>query len=132
MRVRDVMTDNPRTLAPDATVFDALSLMAELDIRHVPIVADGSLVGLISDRDLRPYARASLDDAPKARERLRVRLGDVMSSDVLSVEEEDEIDEAIDLFLENKVGAIPVVDPDGTLTGIVSIIDVLRAAEGRL
>lgn len=132
MRVREVMTENPKTLGPEATVFDALGLMAELDIRHVPIVADGALVGLISDRDLRPYARASLDDAPRARERLRVRLGDVMSSDVLSLEEEEELDEAIAVFLDNKVGAIPVVDPEGTLTGIVSVLDVLRAAEGRL
>lgn len=132
MRVREVMTETPNTLATDATVHDALLLMADLDIRHVPVVSHGTLVGVISDRDLRAFARATLEDTPRAQERLRVRLSEVMSSDVLAVEEEEELDEAITLFLEHKVGAIPVVDPEGALTGILSIVDVLRAAQGRL
>lgn len=136
MRVRDVMTQSPRTLLPQDTVQDAMLLMADLDVRHVPIVSDGVLVGVISDRDLRAYARATLEESEgaseRASERRRVRLGDVMSSDVLSIAEEEELDEAITLFLEQKVGAIPVVDPEGNLTGIVSTVDVLRVAQGRL
>jgi len=131
MRVRDIMTRNPRTLGPESTVYDALALMADLEVRHLPIVSEGALVGVISDRDLRPFARASLE-GPSARERLRVRLSDVMSGDVLSIEEEDDVDTAIELFLENKIGAIPVVDPEGDLTGILSVLDVLRGAQGRL
>jgi CBS domain-containing protein len=132
MRVRDIMTERPQTLAPAATVFDALTLMADLEIRHVPIVDGDQLLGTISDRDLRPYARASLDEGTEARERLRVRLSDVMSADVVSIDDEADIDDVIELLVEHKIGAVPVVNADDVLVGIVSVIDVLRAAQGRL
>jgi acetoin utilization protein AcuB len=131
MEARDVMTPSPVTVTPQATLAEVWDLMREVDIRHVPVVEAGALVGMLSDRDL-----ASLDVArvltaegtDALRRALATRVITVMSSDVVSVEAEDDLAEVVDLMLERKVGAIPVVRPDtGHVVGIVSYIDVLRA-----
>jgi len=121
---RDLMTPNPTTLTAQASVAEAWELMRELEIRHVPVVQDGTLVGMLSDRDL---ARVDL-----AR-MLAMPIVNVMSSDVIAVEPETELGEIIELLIEHRIGALPVVQPDTReVVGIVSYIDVLRAVEDRL
>jgi len=125
----DVMTPNPTRLPLTATVADALAALRELDARHLPIVTlDGELVGIVSDRDLGQLPLAEwLPDAEAAAE-LRTPLSGVMSTSLLTVEPDTPLDEIVDLMIEHKVGALPVVRADGrTLVGIVSYIDVLRA-----
>jgi acetoin utilization protein AcuB len=120
--VSELMTRPPVSLPPRATVGQALATLHELDARHLPIVnADREVVGIVSDRDLRGRER-QLDAA----------LSDVMSGDVITLGTEAPVLEAVELMLEYKIGALPVVDPDGALVGIVSYIDVLRALEGLL
>jgi acetoin utilization protein AcuB len=127
------MTPNPISVTPEATLAEVWDLMREADIRHVPVTRGGILVGMLSDRDL-----AALDvgrvlttqGAQAVRETLGTPVVSVMSSDVISVEPETDLGEVIDLMLENKVGAIPVVLPDTReLVGITSYIDVLRAVQ---
>jgi acetoin utilization protein AcuB len=122
----EVMTRNPTTIRPSTTLAQALSILHELDVRHLPVVnEDQELVGMISDRDLRgmPFTFTAEGktqvphDAPVA---------DLMSSDVISVELESGIDEIIDLMIDEKVGAVPVVDDRGLLVGIVSYVDLLH------
>jgi acetoin utilization protein AcuB len=122
----EVMTRNPTTIRPSTTVAQALQALHELDVRHLPVTnQDQELVGMISDRDLRgmPFDFTAegktqmLPDAPVA---------DLMSSDVISVELETGLGEIIDLMIDQKVGAIPVVDARGVLVGIVSYVDLLR------
>src|SRR3974390_749581 len=127
---QDLMTENPMTISPDATVREAARLLYSLDVRHLPVVdEEGALVGMLSDRDLRGLANP-VTLAQKDDEDLQVVLGGsvatLMSSDVLSVELEDDAAEIVDLMLEYKVGAVPVVDSEGLLVGIVSYMDVLR------
>jgi CBS domain-containing protein len=133
MKVRDVMTPNPITVTPQATLAEVWDLMREADIRHVPVARGGILIGMLSDRDL-----ASLDVGrvltTEGADALRWTLGtpviSVMSADVISVEPEADLGDVIDLMLENKVGAIPVVLPDTReVVGIASYIDVLRAVQ---
>ena len=133
MIAADVMTADPETVTPQATVSEAWELMRERSIRHVPVVQDGALVGMLSDRDLL-FAEAGgllvegmLDPG---RNRLAVPVLKVMSADVLSVEPETELGEVISIMLEGRVGAVPVVRV-GTreVVGIVSYVDVLRAAQ---
>ncbi len=133
MKARDVMTPNPITVTPQATLAEVWDLMREADIRHVPVVRGGILIGMLSDRDL-----ASLDVGrvltTEGADALRRALGTpvvaAMSSDVISVEPEADLDDVIDLMIESKVGAIPVVLPDtGELVGIASYVDVLRAVQ---
>jgi acetoin utilization protein AcuB len=105
--------------------------MREVDIRHVPVVRAGVLIGMVSDRDLASLDVARVlttDGADALRRALATPVVTVMSSDVISVESEAALDDVIDLMIDNKVGAIPVVLPDTReVVGIASYVDVLRA-----
>jgi acetoin utilization protein AcuB len=124
------MTPSPITVTPEATLAEVWDLMREADIRHVPVVEAGVLVGMVSDRDLASLDVARVltaDGAEALRRALATPVVTVMSSDVIFVEMEDDLDDVIELMLEHKVGAIPVVRSDTRdVMGIVSYIDVLR------
>lgn len=132
MQARDVMTQRPLTGSVSSSLSEVMETMLDRDIRHLPIVAGDELVGMISDRDLRQFSRALLSDNGHAKAQLSAPISKMMSSDVLTADPEDNLDELIDLMVENKVGAVPIVDGDGALVGIVSYIDILRAAAGKL
>jgi acetoin utilization protein AcuB len=116
---QDLMTKNPATVSPLATVREAARLLYTLDVRHLPVVdEEGTLVGMLSDRDLRglsiPLVLAG-EHIAELHTALGATVGTLMSSDVLSVELEDDAADVVELMLEHKVGAIPVVDGDGML-----------------
>jgi CBS domain-containing protein len=132
----DLMTPDPETVSPRSTVAEALDLMRELDIRHVPVVDGGALVGMLSDRDLAylDVGRVlSAEGVDALRQALATPVIKVMSSDVICVESEAELAEVMELLVEEKIGAIPVVRP-GTreVVGIISYVDVLRALQDLL
>jgi acetoin utilization protein AcuB len=133
MIARDLMTPDPLTVTPQASIAEAWDLMRELAVRHVPVVEDGVLVGMLSDRDLARVSIAQVlrvEGADALREELKTPIVEVMSTDVISVEPETEVGEVIALLLEHKVGALPVVEL-GTreVLGIISYVDVLRALQ---
>ena len=132
----DLMTPNPVTVTPQASVAETWDLMRELDIRHLPVIQDGALVGMLSDRDL-----ASLDvgrvlaaeGVEAVRRELAMPVVKVMTSDVIFVEPDTELGDVVELLIENKIGAIPVVRPETReVVGIVSYIDALRALQDLL
>jgi acetoin utilization protein AcuB len=130
MAVRDLMTPNPVTVTPQATLAEVWDLMRELEIRHLPVVENNSLIGMVSDRDL-----AHLDigrvlteaGATALRRELEMPVVKVMSAEVISVEPEAAVSEVVELLVESRVGAIPVIR-SGTreVVGIISYVDVLR------
>lgn len=122
MSVQSIMTKTVVSASPDATVREAIELIDDNDIRHLPIVEDGRLVGIVTDRDLRGYERE------RSEQRLSTALREVMSPTSLCMEEGESIKTLIDVMLEYKVGALPVVGPARELVGIVSYIDVLQHA----
>jgi acetoin utilization protein AcuB len=130
------MTPEPATVTPQATVAEVWDLMRERDIRHVPVVADGTLVGMLSDRDLAYLDITELlatEGADAVQRELRTPVVKLMSSDVLHVETETDLSDVIGLMLESKVGAIPVVRPGSReIVGIVSYVDVLRVFQDLL
>jgi acetoin utilization protein AcuB len=132
MKISEVMTPDPYAAAVTLSAGQALKMLSEIDVRHLPVVDDGRLVGILSDRDLRGLMGPALEGLGHAErlERLWAQpVSSLMSSDVLRVEPEDDIADAIDLMIEHKVGALPVVEPGSArLLGIVSYVDVLRAA----
>lgn len=136
MNARDIMTHDPMTAAMTARVRDALNILQTLEIRHLPVVNEkNELVGMISDRDLRNARIPMTTDDTRGPNGayLDAKVTDVMSSDVVTVGPEADVGEIIDLMLENKVGAVPVVeDSTGDLLGIVSYVDVLREMRGVL
>lgn len=133
MIAQDIMTANPVSLSVSDTVRDALDLMHDRDFRHVPVVEGGELAGMVSDRDLRSYTLPLLEavsNPETAFQRLDTPLSEVMQGGVVSVDLETPLSELIDLMVEHRVGAIPVVDVGGTLLrGIISYIDVLKAVQ---
>jgi CBS domain-containing protein len=132
MVVSEIMSKEPFAVSAREPIGSVMKKLAEADVRHLPVVQGGTLVGIISDRDLRSFAPSALLELERSEEIQRMLaqpVSAVMSSDVVSVDPETEIADLIDIMLEQKVGAVPVVDTDSEqLLGIVSYMDVLRAA----
>ena len=136
MSAQDVMTPNPVTVTSDASVAEVFDLMRERGIRHVPVVDGTTVVGIVSDRDLAHFDLARLlmaDGVETLRRELGTPVVKLMSPDVVVVAPEAELVDVIDLLLENRVGAVPVVRPaTGELIGIISYVDVLEAVRDSL
>ena len=134
MLVKDIMTENPVTSTELMSVAEALGLLYELDVRHLPVVRGRELVGIISDRDLRSFSEATEDEAIEAVENARSStVGNFMNTSPVKVDPETNIREVIELMLLHRVGAIPVADLDtGDLLGIVSYVDLLRVLQETL
>lgn len=129
MQVREVMTPDPIVADATTPIHEVIERMQADSIRHMPVMDRGELIGVISDRDLKAYSFDAVMASPDgAQGRLRRPVSLLMSGDPISVEGEADLGEAVDLLLENKIGAVPVIDPEGNVIGIVSYIDVLRAA----
>ena len=136
MSAQDLMTPNPVTVPPDATLAEVWDLMRDRGIRHVPVVDGGTLVGMVSDRDLAHVDLPrflTLEGAEALRRELSVPVAKMMASGLVVVDADAEMGEVVDLLIEHRVGALPVVRPGtGELVGIVSYVDVLRAVRDSL
>lgn len=124
MLVRDIMTKPVVAIGPEEPIVDVTALMHQRRLRHFPVVHDGELVGIVSDRDLRSVGSDHPDAKPGIGGRDPVR--NVMSSPVWSAHPNDPIDEIAALLRRERIGAAPVVDDDG-LVGIVTSSDILGA-----
>ena len=125
--VRDAMTENPRSIGASASVVEAARLMRDEHIGSLPITDDEELVGMITDRDITTRVVAEAAD-PK-----RTSVGDVVSRDLISVEPDEDLEEAVQLMASHQVRRLPVVE-NGRLVGIVAQADValnLRENEQR-
>ncbi|MGH7817259.1 MAG: CBS domain-containing protein, partial [Candidatus Binatia bacterium] len=128
-----LMTHDPLTVTPLETVGKADELMSENNIRQIPVVDGRELIGIVTDRDIRSFLSDALLADPDAREKaLKTGVGDIMTREPLCVAPDDELQEAVELLIEHKYGAIPVVDEAEGLVGIVSYVDVLRCFVNRL
>ena len=134
---RDWMTRKLVTLSPEASVAEALTLCRERRIRHIPILEEGRLVGIVSDRDLRD-ASPALGDAQRASALQEIRVGDVMTREVSTADPQDSIENLAQEMYELKIGSLPVVAEgpmvdeglaaaEEELLGIVTSSDVMRA-----
>lgn len=123
LRVRDCMTKDVVTLGPEASAAEAWSLCREHNIRHVPVVQEGRLAGLVSDRDLRDVrggGEGRESDTPRW-----VRLDDMMTRNVVTIHPLDTIEHAAREIYERKIGCLPVV-ADDELVGIITSEDMMR------
>lgn len=130
MKVRELMTPNPRTLEVDASLGDAVELMAGYRIRHVPILDNGQVVGIISERDVKmalgPDA-AGMDLHSVDPRQADGSISWFMSEGVLTIEADAGVAAACELFLSRKVGCLAVVEGD-QLVGVLSVLDIVRAS----
>jgi len=116
MLIRRWMTRNPAVIAPTDTLAVARRKMDKGSFRRLPVVENGRLVGIITDRDLRQYV-GQLE---------HTRIDAVMAKPVITVAPDMLLDQAANLLVEHKVGGLPVME-GGKLVGIITAIDMLRA-----
>ena len=135
--VQNWMTEKLVTLSPETSVAEALTLCRERRIRHIPILEEGHLVGVVTDRDLRD-ASPALGDPERASALQKIRVGDVMTREVITTDPEDSIENAAQVMYEHKIQSLPVVTEgpvvdegsavaEEELLGIVTSSDVMRA-----
>jgi CBS domain-containing protein len=120
--IRDLMTTSPVTCEPTATVVEAARVMKQEDVGPVPVVEGDRLVGVVTDRDIVTRVVA------EGRNPESTTIGDIVSSDLVTVEPDTSIDEALNLMSENQVRRLPVVEGE-RLVGIVAVADVARASD---
>lgn len=127
--VKDIMTEKPFQLSSRATVAAALDMLkAHPDIRHLPVIDDEKLVGIVSERDLRSivgYLSGLSKGKQKGEIYLQFSVDYMMTRNVVTVSPYDTLLDVARLFGERKIGVLPVLD-DGKLVGIVSYIDLLN------
>jgi acetoin utilization protein AcuB len=128
MLVSDVMQTTLTTVGPGTTLPEALRLMRERGIRHLPVLEHGKLVGIVSDRDLK-RAMASPATSLAAQELTylleRLRLEEIMTRTVITVSPTSPIEEAAHIMVQERISAMPVA-VQGQLIGLVTETDVLR------
>ena len=129
MRVRDLMTREPITTPPDTPVLDARQQMLKERIRHLLVAEHGRLVGVVTDRDIRlnlPSPATSLSVWEINHLLARLTVGQVMSKYVITVDPDRDARDAARIMLDEKIGALPVLEGD-RLVGIITETDLLRA-----
>jgi len=107
------------SIAPNAMVFDAIQLMAEKNVGALPVVENGKLVGIISERD---YTRKVILKGKSSKE---TPIKDIMTQELLTVHPGDSITECMRLMTDNRVRHLPVIEED-KMVGLVSIGDLVR------
>jgi acetoin utilization protein AcuB len=126
------MTPNPLCLHPEMSLLHVRDLVMGKGFRHFPVTdAAGRLVGMVSDRDLRSaFPSTALNPSARLEQLSRleqVRVDTIMSRPPIALPHEATLDDALLLFDRHLIGALPVVDHDGRLVGIITVRDVLRA-----
>ncbi|HHY75816.1 MAG TPA: CBS domain-containing protein [Firmicutes bacterium] len=122
MFVRDVMTRNPVSVHPEATLRELISLMTDKTFEAIPVRENGKLLGIVTDWDVVTSAAASED--PDYLDRVKVK--DIMTANVRSVRENEVIEMAAYHMYFHDLDALPVVDEKGELIAIVTQNDVFR------
>lgn len=127
MLVREVMQTALITVTPKTTLPEAMKLASQRRVRHLLVVEDRDLVGIISDRDLK-QAMASSATSLEAHELIylldRLTVGEIMTRTVITIGPSFPVEEAARLMVQEKIGALPVTE-SGELIGIVTETDVL-------
>jgi CBS domain-containing protein len=123
--VQEAMTPNPTAITPDTTVQEAARLMKTEDVGSLPIVEDGRLTAVVTDRDLAIRVLAEGRGADTV-------VRDVASQDLVTIDPQQSLDEAARLMAEHQVRRLPVVEEDGRLVGVLAQADVAQSGHDAL
>ena len=121
LKAKDQKNQDVHTIQWDHTVFEALVRMSEKNVGALPVVKEGTVVGIISERD---YARKLI---LKGLSSVTTRVDDVMSSPVITVDTHKSVDECMKIMTDSHLRHLPVVE-DGKLLGLLSIGDLVKEA----
>jgi acetoin utilization protein AcuB len=129
MLIRDRMSKHPITVTANVHIDEALKVMRDNKVRRLPVVdKDGRLVGIVSEMDLlyaSPSPATSLSVYEIHYLMARITVQDVMTKEVVSIEEDTPLEEAARIMVDNKIGGLPVVR-DSTLVGIITETDLFK------
>lgn len=124
MQIKEILKtkgDHVYHVAPDATVYDAVKLLSELNIGALLVMRDKKMMGIITERDYRNKiilkGRASKD----------TRVDEIMSREVFYVKPTETVDSCMKIMTEKKIRHIPIMNNDSTIGGMVSIGDLVKA-----
>ena len=120
--IRELMTKDPRTLSSGSTAMEAAQLMRDEDAGIVPVVDGDKLVGTVTDRDIAIRVVAE-GKSPES-----TTVGEIASRELVTIDPQQELDEALRLMARHQVRRLPVVEEDGKLVGIVAQADIARNA----
>jgi CBS domain-containing protein len=118
--IREAMTSNPKTVSGNQTVVDAARIMKQEDAGIVPIVDGEKLVGVLTDRDI------AIKVVAEGKDPQSVKVTELASRDLVTVDPQQDLDEALRLMARHQVRRLPVVEEDGRLVGILAQADVAR------
>ena len=122
-KIRDLMTPSPATVSPDQPVIESAKIMRDEDVGIVPIAEGDRLVGTVTDRDITTRVVAEGKDPQSTP------VSEIASTQLVTIDPDQEIEEALRLMAQHQVRRLPVVEEDGRLVGIVAQADVARAGE---
>jgi CBS domain-containing protein len=120
--IRDLMTKNPRSLESGSNVVEAARLMRDANVGMIPVVEGEKLVGTVTDRDIAMRVVAE----GKSPESMTV--GEIATRKIVTIDPQQDLDEALRLMAQHQVRRLPVVEEDGKLVGIVAQADIARNA----
>jgi len=127
MKVRDLMTKKPACATPDMGLSQIAKLMADFNVGSIPVVEDQEsrkLVGVVTDRDIATRAVA------REKNPLQMKARDIMTTSVVTVRQDDDLEAVAGLMEKNKVRRLPVVDENGNVSGMVAQADIaLKASD---
>ncbi|MCB1647238.1 MAG: CBS domain-containing protein [Pseudomonadales bacterium] len=129
MNVDKVMTRQVQSISPSQVVADIHLIFRNAAYHHLPVLDEGRLVGIISDRDLSRCLSPFLDtsnERPEDRAQLNIAVRDIMSTDIVTVDSTTSVETASILLLENRISCLPVVTHDLQLEGLLTWKDILR------
>jgi CBS domain-containing protein len=121
--VQDAMTSNPCTIDADQTVSYAARMLKDENVGLAPVVEGQRLVGTLTDRDIVTRVVA------EGRDPQSVAVREVASTDVVTIDPQQDLDEALRLMASNQIRRLPVVEEDGRLVGVLAQADVAREAK---
>jgi CBS domain-containing protein len=123
--IRTVMTSNPRSLESGDSVIEAARLMRDEDVGIIPVVEGEKLVGTVTDRDI------AIQVVAEGKEPESITVGEIASRELVTIDPQQNLDEALRLMARHQVRRLPVVEEDGKLVGIVAQADVAKHASDR-
>jgi len=129
MLIQDWMAKDVMTVDENTSLMRATRIMKESNIRRLPVVSHGKLIGIITDRDVKdasPSKTTSLDIHELYYLLSEMKVKDVMTSSPLTLSGRDTLEKAAIVMLNSKISGLPVVDDTGQLIGLLSETDVLR------
>lgn len=129
MLVKNWMTKEVITVDPDDSMQNAIYILQEKDIKILPVIENGNIVGVVTDRDLKkasPSDATTLDMHELLFLISKIKVRDLMKKPVHTVRSDHTVEEAAALLLEKKISGLPVVDENNRLVGIITRSDIFR------